>query len=108
VLAEAQEGIATSRCALVRCDAQHVQQGERSNSPLCSLWLGFVVTPMTFRVLKGEQLFHQWLIRDGYSGFLHFGVTARSVKNINQCPVTDGWVFGIVFDKLKGTHLAEL
>src|SRR3990172_7716693 len=95
MLAEAQEGITASGCALIRYDAQHVQQGERGDSPLCSVRFSFIVAPITFRVLKGEQLLHQWLLSNGCPCLLHFWVTSGSVKNINQCPVADGWVFWI-------------
>jgi hypothetical protein len=95
MLAEVQEGVTAGGGTLVGSDAQHVQQAERGNRPLRGVGLRFIVAPIAFRALQGEQLLHQGLLGDGRLGFLHFGVTGGPVKNIHQRPIADRWIFRI-------------
>jgi hypothetical protein len=62
----------------------HVWQGECGYGPLRCVWFGFVVTTMTVRVLKGEQLLRQRMLGDGCSGFEHFGARTSETLSMRQ------------------------
>jgi hypothetical protein len=89
VLAEVQHRITTGGGPLVRLDAQHIQNAQRTDRAPGGVGFGLVVAPVAVRVLAGEYLRHQGPLGDGGSGLLYLGITGWLVEKVNQRPVAD-------------------
>lgn len=72
-----------------------MQKGKCSYGPLRGVGFGFIVAPIAFRMLKGEQFLHDGLSSNGNRDLLHFRITGWPVENIRQCPVANRWVIWI-------------
>ncbi len=88
VLAVAQERVAAAGCALVRRNAEQVQDAQCPQRAFGRVGLGRV-RPVAVGMLAGEDALHEGLGSDGFPRRQDISDARRGVEDVHQRPIAD-------------------